>query len=104
MAPDRELLDVTDTDQLRAMGHPTRLRLLLALRADGATISQLAVALETNKGNIAHHLAVLELPLRRQGEAVLQPLAGPPMTYKYRVMKRGPRRRGTAAGGSDSME
>ena len=60
MAPDRELLDVTDTEQLRAMGHPTRLRLLLALPANGATISQLSAGLGTNKGNVAHHLAVLE--------------------------------------------
>lgn len=57
---DTDLLDVTDTDQLRALGHPARMRLLLSLGADGATVSQLAGRLRTNKGNVAHHLAVLE--------------------------------------------
>ena len=57
---DPDLLDVTDTDQLRALGHPARMRLLLSLGADGATVSQLAGRLGTNKGNVAHHLAVLE--------------------------------------------
>ena len=59
-AVDTDLLDVTDTDQLRALGHPARMRLLLSVGADGATVSQLAARLGTNKGNVAHHLAVLE--------------------------------------------
>ena len=57
---DDDVLDVTDTDQLRALGHPARMRLLLSLGDDGATVSQLATRLGTNKGNVAHHLAVLE--------------------------------------------
>lgn len=57
---DTDILDVTETDQLRALGHPARMRLLLSVGADGATLSQLATRLGTNKGNVAHHLAVLE--------------------------------------------
>ena len=36
------------------------MRLLLSLGDDGATVSQLSTRLGTNKGNVAHHLAVLE--------------------------------------------
>ena len=57
---DTDLLDVTDTAALRALGHPARMRLLLSVGADGATVSQLSTRLGTNKGNVAHHLAVLE--------------------------------------------
>src|SRR3954451_1356722 len=41
------------------MSHPTRHRLLVELGEDGATVSQLANRLMTNKGNVAHHLKVL---------------------------------------------
>lgn len=51
-------LDVTGPGYARAMSHPMRHRLLLEL-GDGATISQLANRLSTNKGNVAHHLNVL---------------------------------------------
>jgi len=54
-----DLLDVTGPVYAKAMGHPTRHRLLLELGEDGATISQLANRLTTNKGNVAHHLNVL---------------------------------------------
>ena len=42
---DDDLLDVTDTEQLRALGHPARMRLLLSVGADGATVSQLSARL-----------------------------------------------------------
>lgn len=45
--------------QFKALGHPTRHRLLAALGQGEATISQLAAALDSNKGNIAHHLRIL---------------------------------------------
>lgn len=41
------------------MAHPTRHRITLALR-EPMTVSALARELRTNKGNIAHHVAVLE--------------------------------------------
>lgn len=54
-------MDATGPERAKAMGHPTRHRLLLELGVgeDGATISQLAHRLSTNKGNVAHHLKLL---------------------------------------------
>ncbi|HUB39405.1 MAG TPA: metalloregulator ArsR/SmtB family transcription factor [Streptosporangiaceae bacterium] len=50
---------VSTPEQFKALGHPMRHRLLFALGQGDATISQLAAALASNKGNIAHHLRVL---------------------------------------------
>jgi DNA-binding transcriptional ArsR family regulator len=50
---------VTTPEQFKALGHPMRHRILFALGQGEATISQLAAALGSNKGNIAHHLRVL---------------------------------------------
>jgi DNA-binding transcriptional ArsR family regulator len=50
---------VATPEQFKALGHPMRHRLLFALAQGEATISQLAVALGSNKGNVAHHLKVL---------------------------------------------
>jgi DNA-binding transcriptional ArsR family regulator len=50
---------VNTPEQFKALGHPMRHRLLFALGQGEATISQLAAALGSNKGNIAHHLKVL---------------------------------------------
>ncbi|MEV8372216.1 metalloregulator ArsR/SmtB family transcription factor [Kribbella sp. NPDC056861] len=52
-------LDVSTAEQFKALSHPLRHRLLFALGQEAATISQLATALGTAKGNIAHHLGVL---------------------------------------------
>lgn len=57
--PPDEVLTITSPEQYRALGHPLRHRLLFALGQRPATISQLAVALGSHKGNIAHHLKVL---------------------------------------------
>lgn len=54
-----DVLDASGPEYARAMGHPTRHRLLHELGEDGATISQLAHRLTTNKGNVSHHLGVL---------------------------------------------
>jgi DNA-binding transcriptional ArsR family regulator len=51
-------MDVSSAEHFKALGHPTRQRLLFELDRP-ATISQLAVTLDTHKGNIAHHLKVL---------------------------------------------
>ena len=56
---DDDVAAVTTPEQFKALGHPMRHRLLFALAQGEATISQLAVALGSNKGNIAHHLKVL---------------------------------------------
>lgn len=54
-----EHLEVSSAAQFKALGHPLRHRLLFALGQEPATISQLATALGTAKGNVAHHLGVL---------------------------------------------
>lgn len=54
-----DLFDASGPQYAKAMSHPTRYRLLLELGQDGATISQLANRLQTNKGNVSHHLNVL---------------------------------------------
>ena len=59
MGNDGEVARISTPEQFKALGHPTRHRLLLALGQGQATISQLAAALGSNKGNIAHHLKVL---------------------------------------------
>lgn len=58
MAED-DVLPVTEPEQFKALGHPMRHRLLFALGQGEATISQLAAALGSNKGNVSHHLKVL---------------------------------------------
>jgi DNA-binding transcriptional ArsR family regulator len=54
-----DVVEVHSVAQYAALGHPLRLRLLAFLGQKQATISQLAVELDTRKGNVAHHLAVL---------------------------------------------
>ncbi len=53
------MLDITTTEQFKALGHPVRTRLLLALGHEAATTSQLARLLGVAKGSVAHHLGVL---------------------------------------------
>ncbi len=57
--PPDPLLIVSEPEQYKALGHPLRHRLLFALGQRPATIGQLAAALGSQKGNIAHHLKVL---------------------------------------------
>ncbi|OMH33150.1 hypothetical protein BGP79_06350 [Tersicoccus sp. Bi-70] len=55
-----ELRTLVETiEQREAMRHSTRHRITLALR-EPMTVSALARELRINKGNIAHHVAVLE--------------------------------------------
>jgi DNA-binding transcriptional ArsR family regulator len=56
---EEDVASVVTPQQFKALGHPMRHRLLFALGQGEATISQLAAALGSNKGNIAHHLKVL---------------------------------------------
>ncbi|GIF15976.1 ArsR/SmtB family transcription factor [Actinoplanes teichomyceticus] len=55
-----ERLEISAPEQHRALGHPLRHRILFAIGQQAATISQLAKALGQRKGNIAHHLGVLQ--------------------------------------------
>ena len=91
MADDRasvqEVLETTNPEQLKALAHPLRNRIIFALGAEGATVSQLAKSLSTNKGNVAHHLAVLELAgLVRRGER--RQVRGGTEQYFVRVARR----------------
>ena len=97
MDPDPDLLDVTDTRQLQVLGHPARARLLLGIGAEGATVSQLSARLGTNKGNVAHHLAVLERAgLVRRGRT--RTVRGGTEQYFERVARRIRTPGGTASG------
>ncbi|TCJ14872.1 transcriptional regulator [Rubrobacter taiwanensis] len=61
--PDYELddvLEVRDPAQFKAAGDPIRHRIISLLSERAATTSQLAEALGQPKGNIGHHLKVLE--------------------------------------------
>jgi DNA-binding transcriptional ArsR family regulator len=53
-----DAMELSSAEHFKALGHPTRQRLLFELD-EPATISQLAASLDTLKGNIAHHLKVL---------------------------------------------
>ncbi|TXK18667.1 helix-turn-helix domain-containing protein [Homoserinibacter sp. GY 40078] len=53
-------IDVDSPRQAKALAHPMRMQLLMELPDEGATISGLAQSMQTNKGNVAHHLRVLQ--------------------------------------------
>jgi DNA-binding transcriptional ArsR family regulator len=55
-----DVLEVRRPDQFRAVGNPTRQRIISLLSERAATTSQLAEALGQPKGSIGHHLKVLE--------------------------------------------
>lgn len=57
--PDDQIQHVSTPAHFKALAHPIRQRLLFLL-GEPATMSQLAKALDTRKGNVAHHLKVLE--------------------------------------------
>jgi DNA-binding transcriptional ArsR family regulator len=52
-------MTVESPQQHKALAHPMRHRLLFAIGQEPATVSQLAVSLNANKGSVAHHLKVL---------------------------------------------
>jgi len=82
-----EVLEVASAAQYAALGHPLRLRLLFVLGRKQATISQLATALGTRKGNVAHHLGVL----REAGMvkiAYTRPVRGGTEQYYERTAKK----------------
>jgi DNA-binding transcriptional ArsR family regulator len=56
---EEDVVAVAKPEQFKALGHPMRHRLLFALGQGEATISQLAAMLDSNKGNVAHHLKML---------------------------------------------
>jgi DNA-binding transcriptional ArsR family regulator len=55
-----EQLVLQEAAQFKALGHPLRHRLLMALRQRAATLAQLASALRVAKGTVAYHVKVLQ--------------------------------------------
>lgn len=55
-----ECLDVRDPEQFKAVGDPTRSRIISLIGEKAATTSQLAEALGQPKGSVGYHLKVLE--------------------------------------------
>ena len=55
-----EILEVARPGQFRAVGDPLRLRIVGLLSERAATTSQLAEALGESRGNVGHHLKILE--------------------------------------------
>ena len=79
------MADVATAEQFKALGHPMRHRLLFALGRGQATISQLAAALDSNKGNVAHHLGVLERASLVYRAGTARCAAGPSSTSSVRT-------------------
>jgi DNA-binding transcriptional ArsR family regulator len=60
--PDYELADrmaLTESAQVKAIGHPVRTTILQLLHERAATVTELAAAIERPKSTIAHHVDVL---------------------------------------------
>ena len=63
--PDYDLADriaLTESSQVKAIGHPLRTTILGLLHERAATVSELAVAVERPKSTVAHHVKVLTRP------------------------------------------
>jgi DNA-binding transcriptional ArsR family regulator len=58
--PPEDSIEISSAAHYKALSHPLRHRLLFALGLEAATISQLSKSLDQRKGNIAHHLGVLQ--------------------------------------------
>ncbi|MFG2909743.1 ArsR/SmtB family transcription factor [Kitasatospora sp. NPDC048286] len=53
-------LTIESPRQYKALSHPLRQRLLLALGGEPVTVGRLAALLDSRKGTVAHHLKVLQ--------------------------------------------
>jgi DNA-binding transcriptional ArsR family regulator len=58
MAKD-QLQPVHCAEQLKALGEPSRLRIVSALRAGPKTVTELAVSLDIELVTVSHHLGIL---------------------------------------------
>lgn len=55
-----EVLEVRDSEQLRALAGDVRSRIVMLLRERAASTTELAAALDMPKGTVGHHVKVLE--------------------------------------------
>jgi ArsR family transcriptional regulator len=71
-------------NRLKAMGHPTRLRILSLLRESGSCVHDLEEKLGLRQSNVSQHLRILRdldlVTVRRQGQSVCYSLNAPLVT------------------------
>jgi ArsR family transcriptional regulator len=68
-------MDIEQTSaRLKALGHPTRLRIIHFLREEGCCVSELEKKLELRQSNVSQHLRILRdmdlVQVRREGQTV----------------------------------
>lgn len=72
------------SNRLKAMGHPTRLRILALLRESGSCVHDLEEKLGLRQSNVSQHLRVLRdlglVSVARQGHTVCYSLNEPLVT------------------------
>lgn len=76
-----EKLARLEADLFRALGHPTRLRILQMLRREERCVCEILEALQLEQSNVSQHLAVLRqaglVTSRRDGMRVMYSLGNP---------------------------
>ena len=55
-----DVLELTEPDQVRALGHPLRTTILGLLHERAASVSELAAAVDRPKSTVAYHVKVLD--------------------------------------------
>lgn len=79
-----EKLARLEADLFRALGHPTRLRILQMLRGGERCVCEILEALQLEQSNVSQHLAVLRqaglVTSRRDGLRVMYSLGNPRLT------------------------
>src|SRR6476659_4356214 len=97
--PDYDLADriaLTESSQVKAIGHPLRTTILGLLHERAATVSELAVAVERPKSTVAHHVKVLneaglvKVVKTRKVRAIEERLYGRTARMFYVSVERGP--------------
>ncbi len=68
-------------DRLKAMGNPTRLMIICAVKEEGRSVSDIAELLDMEIGTVSHHLKALErvglLSGQRHGRQVIYSISAP---------------------------
>jgi len=68
-------MDIEQTSaRLKALGHPTRLRIIHFLKEEGCCVSELERKLDLRQSNVSQHLRVLRdmdlVQMRREGQQI----------------------------------